>query len=129
MSPDSHAEAVFDRHIGARLRLARKSRRYTIAQAAARLGMSQAQYNKIEQGKRRLRIATIPLLAQIFNVRPGRLVDFLTDDTPPHKDAGLHYLEFEPWVHALINNDPTMRQALLSFARTSARFRQKTTQS
>ncbi len=75
------------REIGFRVTRLREARRLTTVVLAGRVGMSQAQISRLENGKQGFRSSTLTKIAGALGVSPFRLL--MTDDEWETYQAGL----------------------------------------
>lgn len=72
--------------IGKNLKEARKFKNLTQKEVAVKLGMTQQQYSRFENGKFELNYAQILLLCELYEITPNEL--FTIDKRYENKDCG-----------------------------------------
>ena len=82
--------------VGAVLRNAREERGQSQAAMASALGMSQANWSKIETGKSALTTSQLAKVAQVLNILPGDIVKTADDATNEARLKGFSVTYDEP---------------------------------
>lgn len=100
------------KRVGRHLRIARKSKHLTQAEVSEMLGIAENTYSNMERGSQRPSLARIIQLCEIYEIKPGSVLDDCSDILITQ--TGTHYESENPdkqELHLLIDkcSDETIR--------------------